>query len=107
MLASYHSLMAGSQGRELLESLRQLQSALCEFHCHRGVWAQIVANNAAPGRGSEFQKRLEIEQYNALQTMMSFFYKMRDIFYGPETIQSLKDRIHDLERNQPGFKYED
>lgn len=51
---------------DLMAALGRLKAAIAEFDCARHAWAEIEANDAPPGRGSELVGRLEVMQGHAL-----------------------------------------
>lgn len=63
--------------REAIVEIGELKKALCEFDCARGQWAEITANNVTPGRGSNYARRLEMAQGNALRAIDSAAWRLR------------------------------
>lgn len=63
--------------RDVMSEIRELKAALTEFDCYRQVWADIAANDAPPGRDSDFKKRLEIMQGKALCAVDSAAWRLR------------------------------
>jgi len=41
--------------REVIREINELRMAMAKFDSYRHAWAEIVANNATPGRSSEFR----------------------------------------------------
>lgn len=63
--------------REMMRDLGELKQALAEFDAFRHVWAEMSANNVAPGRGSELQKRMEVMQGHALMLIDAAAWRLR------------------------------
>lgn len=65
--------------RDMMKQIDRLQSRLMEFHTARRVWADISANNNAPGRGSELQTRMESFQGQALVELIGEMHNLREM----------------------------
>ncbi len=70
--------------RHVMSEIGELKKALCEFDNFRFVWAEVAANNTAPGRNSEFCKRLEIMQGKAIQNVDNAAWRLRIRLMGKE-----------------------
>lgn len=55
--------------KDLMRLIGELKQSIAEFDSYRHAWAEIVANDAPPGRKSEFRSRLETMQGEALQML--------------------------------------
>lgn len=63
--------------RDLMAELGELKKAIAAFDSYRHAWAEIVANNVAPGRDSEFTERLEVMQGEALSELDAAAWRLR------------------------------
>jgi hypothetical protein len=62
---------------DLMRDIKELKAALCEFDSYRKAWAEIIGNDVAPGRNSEFRTRLEDLQGGALGDIDAAAWRLR------------------------------
>ena len=83
-LDAYDALRFAKIDRLLIENINKLKEAIAELDCYRPQWAQIISCDNPPGRGSEYQKRLEMMQGYAMQTIDSACLRLSEKIRGPK-----------------------
>lgn len=68
--------------QQVMREIGELKKALAEFDAYRHAWSEISANNVAPGRGSDFAKRLEVMQGIALRNVDGAAWRLRSEIRG-------------------------